>query len=323
MHVEFRITALSVLLACLLLPSAVSIAESRSPAGDAGAFRMQTLAPGVNLFRPVSPRGYTNSLVFERTDGLLVVDAQPTPAAARDLLAAIARTSSKPVRYLVFSHPHSESSGGSAAFPEGTLRIASRGYRDAAADPEYDFALEMRTRWGEEMLAPEFDRSAAALVLFGRTRLEDEMNPLILLPVPHAHSPGDLLVFQPDTGIVAAGDLLFHSGGPFAEHARISTWLAQLNHLITLAPKWIVPMRGAAREPGQVRQQRDALIWLRNQIDEAFVNKIEMEAIPDTILESEQLSRHFNPGQGVELIRGLIVRQLEETVKRRREMGLE
>jgi glyoxylase-like metal-dependent hydrolase (beta-lactamase superfamily II) len=293
------------------------------PAGDADAFQVQTLEPGIHLFRPVSARGYTNSLVFERNDGLLVVDAQPNPSAARDLLAAIARVSAGPVRYLVFSHPHADSSGGSPAFPEGTLRIATLGYRDAVADPEYDFRAETKARWGEESGPSLSGPPQATLVLFGRTRLEDPSNPLILLPISHAHSPGDLLVFQPDAGVVAAGDLLFHAGNPFAGHARVSTWLAQLNHLITMAPKWVVPMRGSVREPGQIRKQRDALIWLRGQVEEAFVDKTAADEIPGLILQSDQLSRHFHPGAGRELLRGLIVRQVEETLEQRKRMGLE
>jgi len=318
-----RVMIAAAILAALFCSAPAPVADERATTGNPDAFTVNTLAPGIYLFRPTSTHGYTNSLVFERNDGLLIVDAQPTPAAAWDLMASIGRVATKKIRYLVFSHPHSDSSGGSTAFPEGTLRIASRGYRDAIADSEFDFGAERRLRSGEDSLAVEPDRPGATLVLLGRTRLEDDLNPVILLPVSHAHSPGDLLIFQPDAGIVAAGDLLFNDGRPFAEHAVVSSWLAQLNHLITMSPKWIVPMRGPAREPDHVRRQRNALIWLRNQVDEAFVNKVEPEMMPETILESEEISRHFKPADEPVLVRGLIKRQVEEIRERRRQMGLE
>src|SRR6185503_15148986 len=116
------------LAAALLAILTLSAAEPRP-------FTEEKLAEGVHLFRPADPSSArSNSLVVVRQDGLLVVDAQPTPEAARELLAAARSVSSLPVRYLVLTHPHAEAAGGASAFPDSTLVIGSAGCRFAMTD---------------------------------------------------------------------------------------------------------------------------------------------------------------------------------------------
>jgi glyoxylase-like metal-dependent hydrolase (beta-lactamase superfamily II) len=299
---------------------------------DPGAFRVVSVGDGIHLFQPVSYANHSNSVVFERTDGLLVVDAQPSPRAARDLLAAIRRNTAGTIRYLVFTHPHADASGGASAFPADVLRIASRGYRDAVADPEFGYAAESRLRRGYPEEGESVIRPGSTLVLFGRTRLEDSRNPVILLPVAHAHSPGDLLVFQPEEGVLAVGDLAFIDGAPYAADARISGWIDQLNHIMTVAPRRVLALRGAPVEVGQVRTQRNALEWLQKRVDEALADaspedfedeETQNETIRGVVLDSPGFDRHFDRRASAEILQGLIDKVIEETREQRRRLGLE
>src|SRR5437773_9358124 len=77
------------------------------PTARRGDFDVETLAAGIHVYRNATAGlAGANSLVVERADGVLVVDAQPTPAAAKALLGAIAADVKKPVRYLILTHPH-------------------------------------------------------------------------------------------------------------------------------------------------------------------------------------------------------------------------
>ena len=134
----FRSFAGSIL--CLSLAAAIGCAEE-------DRFLVEPLAPGIFLFRPtVAGSGHTNALVADRDDGLLVIDSQPTPAAARDLLEAIDDRFDGEIRYLILSSPHAEASGGASAFADTTIVIASADSVAALADPEYDFGAEVRAR---------------------------------------------------------------------------------------------------------------------------------------------------------------------------------
>jgi glyoxylase-like metal-dependent hydrolase (beta-lactamase superfamily II) len=316
----------------LALASMVPAAgQEEPPPGDASAFQVRNISRGIHLFRPEQPTGrHTNSLVIERRDGLLVVDAQPTTEAALDLLAAIRRVSSAPVRYLVFSHPHVEASGGSDAFPPETLRIASRGYRDAIADPAFGYQSEWRAYRGIPEPPETADggpdpqrRPVATLTLMGRTRLEDPLHPIVLLPIPHTHSPGDLLVYEPRAEIVAVGDLVFNNRNPYAGDARVRSWINQLNQLLTLSPKTIVPLRGGAVDVARIRNQRDALRWLKKEVEKALGERVDDERIPTVILGKAEADRYFNTAAKPSNLPFLVRKLVDEVRKERREQGLE
>ncbi len=306
-------------------------AQEQIATGDATVFQVQTISRGIHLFRPDRATGrHTNSLVIERRDGLLVVDAQPTKEAALDLLAAIRGVSAAPVRYLVFSHPHVEASGGSDAFPPEVLRIASRGYRDAVADPAFGYQSEWRAYRGipeppgSQEGGPEPQRRpVATLTLMGRTRLEDPLHPVVLLPIPHTHSPGDLLVYEPRAEVVAVGDLVINDRNPYAGHARVGSWISQLNQLLTLNPKTIVPLRGGAVDTTRVRNQRDALRWLKKQVEESLGEQVPAEKIPAAILGRAETDRYFNTAAAPSNLPLLVQQLVIEVRKERREQGLE
>jgi hypothetical protein len=72
--------------------SIIAVLLALAPVAAETPFTVEPVAEGVHLFRPtVAAHGWANSLVVERADGLLVVDAQPTAEAAGALLAEIGR----------------------------------------------------------------------------------------------------------------------------------------------------------------------------------------------------------------------------------------
>lgn len=314
-------------IAALALGSGLTAAQDApGTPGDAGRFRIETLAPGVDLYRPAAASsGHANSLVVARDDGLLVVDAQPTPRAARDLLTAIAAQTDLPVRFLVFSHPHAVSSGGADAFPRTAIRIASVGYRDAVMDPQFDYIAELRREGTDPRIdaAAALERPRATLVLFGRTRLEDSRNPVILLPVAAAHSSGDLLAYLPDAGIVAAGSIPYPGRNPYARGARIGAWIGQLNHLMSMAPRRIVPVQGAATDVDGLRGRRDALMWLRRSVDDALADGTEPGKIPNAVRALPRFTDRFNTNATPSFLDDLIDQVILEAREHRRNLGLE
>src|SRR3954464_8231129 len=67
------------------------------------------IAPGIYLFQtqPYGDAGLDgNSVVIVGDDGVLVFDANGTPAGASAVLAEIRKITPRPVRYLVLSHWH-------------------------------------------------------------------------------------------------------------------------------------------------------------------------------------------------------------------------
>jgi glyoxylase-like metal-dependent hydrolase (beta-lactamase superfamily II) len=287
-----------------------------------GPFTIETLAPGVDLYRGDPARGCANSLVVERADGLAVVDAQPSPAAAAELLAAIGARTKKPVRYLMFSHPHVEAIGGASAFPASAVRIGSRGCAEALRNPEIDFAAEARARAADPAGYPAPPALAPALTLDGTATLEDPALRIEMFPMPPADTVGGLLVVLPEQGIAFVGDLLAWERNPFAEHATIEGWIARINAVATMAPKVVVPSRGPTEEVVALRRQRDSFVWLRAQVSKAFVDLVPVEDIPKRVRAHEDFAKWFDTTAVPSFVPGVIDAVVREAVAERRRRGL-
>lgn len=260
---------------------------------DGDAYRVDTLIDGVHVFRPVQPSiARTNSLVVEQDDGLLVVEAQPSIEAATELLAAIARFRSAPVRYLVLSHPHAESAGGASAFPEETLVIGSAGCHLEMAEGK-NFGAEMRETSDSPDSWIEPPKRLPRLVVRSMTTLEDSRNPVDLRPMQHGHSRGDLIVLVRGAEVVYAGALLFPENNPYIRDGSVRGWIGVLNYFASERHQRLIPLRGPELGHMQVRRLRDSINWLRGQVALGFLERKTHEEIPRWVLENEELSEHF------------------------------
>src|SRR5215471_12147185 len=70
------------------------------------------------------PEKFTTTNMFVVTDeGVLVADGQGDPAATKGLVDAIARITSKPIKYVVICSDHGDHTAGNAAFPADVTYI--------------------------------------------------------------------------------------------------------------------------------------------------------------------------------------------------------
>jgi glyoxylase-like metal-dependent hydrolase (beta-lactamase superfamily II) len=91
----------------------------------------------------------SNTVIILLGDGVLVVDANSTPSAARSLIEQIGKLTPKPVKYVVNTHFHWDHSGNEAylsSWPAGVEIISSQATRET---------LEQRDipRWKHEIAA--------------------------------------------------------------------------------------------------------------------------------------------------------------------------
>jgi len=268
-----------------------------APAGAVAdaPFRIDELHDGVLLFRPVDDRpGYVNSLAVEQASGWIVVEAQPSPEAARELLGALRARSTKPVRFLVLSHPQAEAAGGASAFPETTIVVSSTLIREALEDPRHDFGGVLRAvagpaGWNEP------PRRLPTLVSGSTVQLLDDDNPVRIVPMRQAHSVGNLAVFVPAARISYLGPILYRDRNPYAGDADVPGWLGIFNGIIS---SWdadiLVPLHGDPTDVRAVRELRDSLAWLHGQVSAAFIEGLSPEAIPSWVMEQADFGKWFD-----------------------------
>ena len=308
---------------CSVLPLVLLLGSLTVAAPPSPRLRLSDLAPGVHLVSPAdsADRDRTNALVVEQTTGLVVVNAQPTPEAAREMLALLAaKLPRRTVRVLVLAHPHADAAGGASAFPPDTLVIATDSAAQALADPAYDFGAEARARGGASYTEPA--RPRVGLRLEGNATLDDAERPLALLPMMAGHSSGDLVVDLPAADLSVAGSLLFEDRNPWPGSANIGGWIAQLNNLASSGRARFLPLHGAPVDTQAIRRERETLAWTRGQIDAAFVDRLPAEEMPARVLAIAEAKTYFDLAAEPSFARDVVELAVKEAQAQRRKFGM-
>ncbi|WP_049576081.1 MBL fold metallo-hydrolase [Streptomyces sp. SBT349] len=217
-------------------------------------------------------------------DGVLLVDAGPTRAAAEEVAREVRDLLGLPVTRVVLTHAHFDHVLGAGAFPGAEL-YAAAGLSAHLADGGRAALAEDAVRHGGERGAAEAD--AAALpgewreVRGGLTVSLGGARSVVLAALGPAHSPNDLVVLVPGgpsespvpfvpsvPPVLFCGDLVEESGEPQAGPDAVpERWPAALGRLLALGGERAryVPGHGAVVDAAFVRAQRAALDRLANR----------------------------------------------------------
>ncbi|WP_114953164.1 MBL fold metallo-hydrolase [Sphingosinicella terrae] len=239
--------------ACLLGFSALALPAAAEPDPSPAGWHV---VPG--SFEPGrGPDG--NSVFLDAPGGLILVDTGRHPA-HRDRLLGYARTRGRPIAAIVNTHWHLDHSTGNgeirAAFPEAPLYATSAvegalaGFlRDGraraetmltAGDVPPEREAEVR-RFLAVMDAPDALRPTRPVVRSGEVEVAGRR--LQLNVAPFAATEADLWIFDPDSGLLVAGDLVV-AEVPFMDTACPEGWREALATVAATPFTTLVPGHG-------------------------------------------------------------------------------
>lgn len=243
------------------------------------------VAEGVLLFRtqPYGDVGLDgNSVVVLSPEGVLVFDANGTPAAAEAVLAEIRKLTDQPVRYLVLSHWHWDHWYGAEvyrkAYPGLQIITHEKGRRMMTGPaqafnkpgleedlPGYVASLEKQVAEGESAVSPpegllkmrrlledarfflDQKKKVSHVVpnLTFTERLDVHLGDRVVqvLHYGRAVTPGDTFLFLPQEKVLVTGDLLVNPVS-FALSCYPTGWLNALERMDALDATILVPGHG-------------------------------------------------------------------------------
>ncbi len=208
-----------------------------------------------------------NAAIIVQDDGVVVVDSESIPSAAREVIAAIKGITDKPVKFLVITHFHGDHFQGAQAYlnewpgvqviSSGATRedIAKRGIprmrRETLGLPARieNLKADLQRASSEREKAQIQKNIDQAEAYF--SELKDVQGVLPSLTVDHeltlqsrshsvqimwlglAHTDGDLFVYVPDAKVIATGDAV-HNGTPTMTDAYPYEWIRTLDAAETL-----------------------------------------------------------------------------------------
>ncbi len=237
---------------------------SSSLAADAAKplFTLQQLAPGVWAAISVPKSGTGGNAGFVvGSDGVAVIDAFQTTAAAQALLDAIRKTTDKPVRFVIDTHYHLDHVGGNGVFAQaGAVVMAEHNvaawertenlkFFGASPKPEEKAMVESLT-------LPTLTYKDGVVLSLGDRKL--------VVKVVQGHTGGDSAVIVPDAKVVFTGDLFWDHDLPNLIDADTLQQIATNDDFVKDHPDaTFVPGHGVPGKKADVMAFRDYIMALR------------------------------------------------------------
>lgn len=202
------------------------------------------IGPDIYAF---TAQGDPNTGIVVGEDGCLVMDAQATPAMARQVIARVAEVTDKPIKYVVLSHYHAVRVLGASAFTGASVVASAETYRLIAERGLEDWHSE----YGR---FPRLFRDAESIpgltwphmAFAGSLSLHLGRREVRLMSLGAGHTSGDIVAWVPDAGIMLTGDLVEYRSACYCGDAKLREWPSTLNRILDFGPKAIVPGRGDA-----------------------------------------------------------------------------
>jgi glyoxylase-like metal-dependent hydrolase (beta-lactamase superfamily II) len=192
-------------------------------------------------------QGDPNSGIIVGDDGVMVIDAQATPAMARSVIERVRAVTDKPIRYVVLSHYHAVRVLGASAYDAQGI-VASRA--------TYDLIVERGQQdWDSEYgRFPRLFRDAESIpgLTWPTLTFESGMSVFLgkrevkLFHLGAGHTAGDIVAWVPDAEVMFSGDLVEYHSACYCGDAHLREWPLTLDGIRDFAPRALVPGRGDA-----------------------------------------------------------------------------
>ena len=232
--------------------------------------------------------GRANAGFVVTRDGIVVIDAEGSPRDGETLLRTIRSVSQRAIRWLVLTHHHPDHHFGAIVFRKaGAKVIAHPDSRTLASEGGLDNQMIdwIRVVGLDAMRGFEYADTPDRSVTKGDTLRIGSRRVIVLAPGP-AHTPGDLMVWVPDAGVLFAGDILVEDGVTMVVDGSGPALLKALNQIDSLRPKVVVPGHGSVpAEPAVLVERTRAYITqlrgeMRAAVQEGVPMKRALDALP-------------------------------------------
>jgi cyclase len=190
-------------------------------------------------------------------DAAFLVDDQFAPLTPK-IEAAVAKLTSKPIRFVINTHWHFDHTGGNENFARaGALIVAHENVRKRMSSEQFIEFLNLRVK-----MEP---RAALPAITFARdTTFHLNGDEIHVLHVPAAHTDGDAIVHFRKTDVIHMGDVYFNGFYPFIDTSSggtIDGVVAAADQALAIAGEGtrIIPGHGPLAKRADLVRYRDML----------------------------------------------------------------
>jgi len=222
------------------------MAKQFASAGDTAEKKISFDEIGNGLYA-FTAEGDPNSGVIIGDDSVMVIDAQATPAAAKEVIDRIRKVTDKPIKHVVLSHYHAVRVLGASAYGAEQIiasdkcrsMIAERGAEDWLSEQQRMPRLFKKPEQIPGLTWPTTTFQERMTVYLGKRRVD-------LMHLGRSHTAGDIVAWVPDAQVMFAGDGAEYKSACYCGDAHFKDWPTTLKRMAAFEPVAMVPGRGSA-----------------------------------------------------------------------------
>ena len=209
-----------------------------------------------------------NIAVFSDSEGLLIIDSQFAPLSDK-IYKALREISDGPIRYLINTHWHGDHTGGNEAMSDhGATIIAHENVLERMSSTQLMKAFSREVPASPVAARPDITFSDKMSLHFNNERI-------LVLHFDNAHTDGDVAIYLPTQNVMHLGDLYFHKRYPFIDVSSggsLDGIINAVNQILFLANDntKIIPGHGMESNRKELKEYRDVLLLIRNNIHDAI-----------------------------------------------------
>ena len=166
----------------------------------------ETLAPGVHVLFGAGG----NIGVSTGADATVIIDDQYAPLTAK-IVAATAKLSPHPIKFVINTHWHGDHTGGNENFgKDGAVIIAQDNVRTRMASDQFIAAMKSTVKASPAVALPVVTFDSSTTLFFNGEAIR-------AVHVAPAHTDGDSIVLFTKANVIHMGDTFFAIGYPFVD----------------------------------------------------------------------------------------------------------
>ena len=223
-----------------------------------------------DIYAYIGKRNDANAMVIVTNQGVVLVDTGNSQPDTRDLAAKIRSVTDQPVRWVVISQYHGDHFGGSPYFMPATLVVHERVAKEIAAMKPYQ-VKSWRKRFPEKAEQLQ-NLSPIDMVLSFPDRISLNLGgkKIELIYVDDVYNTGDVAVWLPESGVLHGSFAAYKDRHPDVRpdysHGTTITMLKQLEALIALKPRVIIPSHGPLSTIADLHAMVDYVLLARQKV---------------------------------------------------------
>lgn len=234
---------------------------------------VREIAPGVFFrFSQISATdksvvfGGSNNIWIVFEDYVMVYDAN-FPKEAGDVIAAIRKTTDKPIRYVLDSHHHGDHAYGNAVYAEqgATIIASANTARLLRVNGPKEFEEAGKGKGGRKDIADSYLK-VPDLIFDQKLVFEDAKQRVEIFFFGHAHTAGDAMLYLPKHKILCTGDACTNGPYNYLGHSDTASWIRVLEKAQQLDVKLVCPGHGPLTDKSVLGNQRRYFVELREHV---------------------------------------------------------